>query len=471
MKKNLNIFSVNLIIISSILLSGCNIADNSQAQNDQTETHKELISGISQNEDSTITKSGSYTFSGKINPITINASKQDDIEIILNNVEITSNTQSPIYVQEAKNVTIILAKNSINKITDNRTKEEDIEDFPNAAIYSMSDLKIKGESGSKLIAIGNLNDGITSKDDLRLKEVNIEVEAKDDGIRGKDSLKISEANLNIISGGDGLKSDNAADVEKGVITIEESKIKISAGDDGIDAVQKIEFLSGETNIIKSYEGVEALNIAIYDGTLNIKSEDDGINVAETSDDQKESFFTFNKKGGGHEVVDGIVEIVGGITTINANGDGFDSNGNAKMTGGTLIINGPTANNNGPIDINGSFEISGGTLMAIGSSGMAETPSENSSQYSLQINFENSQAAGTEIIIKNNEEKELGKLISEKEFQSITFSSPDLKQNETYSILINKEIHSSIKLVDKVTIEGSQFKQGPGMRGGRRGERQ
>lgn len=159
---------------------------------------------------------------------------------------------------------------------------------------------------------------------------------------------------------------------------------------------------------------------------------------------------------------------GGAITINANGDGFDSNGNAKMSGGTLIVQGPTKDNNGPIDVNGEFEISGGRLIAIGSSGMAETPSENSSQNSLQVNFETAQSAGTEIIIQDASGKELGKLVSEKTFGSITFSSPDLEINQTYSLWINGEKYTDLTLSKSVTIEGAEFKRGPG--GGGRGMR-
>jgi hypothetical protein len=420
-----------------------------------------------QDQDTSITKAGSYTFSGTIDPITVHVSKEEEVEIILDGVSITSSTNAPIYIQEAKDVQITLAKDSTNTIIDNRTNEEDSDDFPNAAIYSMSDLKIKGESKSSLIVEGNLNDGISSKDDLKIKEASITVSAKDDGIRGKDSLEISEGILEVTAGGDGLKSDNATDTEKGIITLEENEIAISAGDDGIDAVQKIEFLSGKTTIAKSYEGVEAMNIIIHDGILNITSSDDGINIAETKDDET-SAQNFGRGGrGGEQVIDGMVEILGGMVIINAEGDGFDSNGNAKMTGGTLIVQGPVKDNNGPIDVNGEFEISGGNLFAIGSSGMAETPSESSTQNSLQINFETSQAAGTEIIIQDASEKELGKLVSEKTFQSITFSSQELIQGETYSLLLNGKKYLETTLSGSVTIEGAEFKRGPGGRGGMR----
>ena len=48
-------------------------------------------------------------------------------------------------------------------------------------------------------------------------------------------------------------------------------------------------------------------------------------------------------------------------------------GSITMTGGDVTVNGPVNGGNGAIDFAGTFDISGGTLLAIGSSGMAECP--------------------------------------------------------------------------------------------------
>ena len=41
-----------------------------------------------------------------------------------------------------------------------------------------------------------------------------------------------------------------------------------------------------------------------------------------------------------------------------------------MTNGTVVVSGPTANNNGPLDYDGVFEMKGGLVVAAESSGMA-----------------------------------------------------------------------------------------------------
>lgn len=57
------------------------------------------------------------------------------------------------------------------------------------------------------------------------------------------------------------------------------------------------------------------------------------------------------------------------------------------------MNGPTMNGNGALDYDGTFEQSGGLLIAAGSSGMAQAPSESSSQQSMLMTFPNTLKAG------------------------------------------------------------------------------
>ena len=81
------------------------------------------------------------------------------------------------------------------------------------AIYSCDDLKIKG-TGS-LTVNGNCEDAVVCKNDLKIYNGNITINAVDDGVRGKDSVTIGNAadtdfstlNLTVKSTqGDGIKS-------------------------------------------------------------------------------------------------------------------------------------------------------------------------------------------------------------------------------------------------------------------------
>ena len=59
--------------------------------------------------------------------------------------------------------------------------------------------------------------------------------------------------------------------------------------------------------------------------------------------------------------------------VEADGDGIDINGAIEMTGGVVVVNGPTEQMNGALDHDASFNMTGGTIVATGSSGMAMAP--------------------------------------------------------------------------------------------------
>jgi hypothetical protein len=103
-----------------------------------------------------------------------------------------------------------------------------------------------------------------------------------------------------------------------------------------------------------------------------------------------------------------------------------------MTGGTVIVNGPTSNWNGALD-HVSFKMTGGFLVAVGSSGMAEAPGTSSTQYSVLVNFNFARQAGTIIHIRTNTGTEILTFKPTKRYQSIVFSSSALAKGTTYDI--------------------------------------
>ena len=66
-----------------------------------------------------------------------------------------------------------------------------------------------------------------------------------------------------------------------------------------------------------------------------------------------------------------IKITGGKVTVDASGDGLDSNSNLIIEGGEIYVNGPTNDGNGALDYDGTATISGGTFVAVGSSGMVQ----------------------------------------------------------------------------------------------------
>lgn len=252
------------------------------------------------------------------------------------------------------------------------------------------------------------------------------------------STKGIKAGVNIIidSGTFSINSADDAIHSNGGITINNGVFAIASGDDGIHADYDLTINDGDINISKSYEGIESAegDITINKGTIHLISSDDGLNLAGGGDNMRGPGMW---GGPGSTTSSGsyTIFINGGYIYVNANGDGIDANGSVEMTTGTVIVNGPTNNGNGALDYDSSFKLTGGFLVAVGSSGMAQSPGTSSTQYSVLVNFSSSKQAGTLVNIQTADGKSVLTFKPEKIFQSVVFSSSELEKGTTYNFYL------------------------------------
>lgn len=491
----------------------------------------------------TITQSGIYKLSGTLEGNIIVEAKDCNVEIILNGVEINSSNGPAIYVKKANIVLITLEDSSKNTLVDSSNYTVDEEEEPNGTIFSKSDLILEGTGSLEIEA--NYEDGIVSKDLLKINSGTYKITSIGDGIRGKDAVIIKDANITINSECDGIKSTNTSDTNLGYILIENGTFDItstqdalqaetniviqdgtftiktgggsqnaktndswgywggnsytdsdtesakgiksgssisitggtfdlntsddsihsngnvaisggnytiSSGDDGIHADNVLTIENGTTTISKSYEGLEGTEIYIKGGNISINASDDGINAAGENDTESNEQMMGPRRDNFSSST-GTLYISGGNLYINADGDGLDSNGNTEMTGGYVVVEGPTNAGNGALDYDGTFNISGGTLLAIGSTGMDESPSSSSTQYILHFNV-SSKNAGSNIIIEDENGNEIMNYTSSKQYSSIVISTPDIKNNATYTLSIDNTKITDVTTTSIITKYGS-----------------
>ena len=273
-----------------------------------------------------------------------------------------------------------------------------------------------------------------------------------------DSAKGIKASSGIVTLSGGTFNIDAADDaihSNGNIQIDGGTFIIATGDDGYHADGEIVINSGTIDITASYEGIEGATITINGGDIHTVSSDDGINVAGGTDNDTTMFgvsasmtsfpenddhFTRPTNPGFPGRPDNFIDsgdyhlyINDGTIVINADGDGIDSNGTIEMNGGLVIVNGPTNNGNGALDYDQSFAMNGGTLVAVGSSGMAQAPSIDSALNALLVNFRSSLSADTVIHIQDSLGENLMTFAPSKSYQSIVYASPNLITGETYSL--------------------------------------
>ena len=422
--------------------------------------------------DVTIDAPGTYRLHGTISDggLVVESDADGTVWLILDGVDISSSTGAAITIADADKTVIWLAEGSHNTLSDaaEYVFPDASTDEPNAALYSTDDLTIAG-TGS-LTVEGNYNDGITSKDGLVIAGGDIAVTAVDDGIRGKEYLVVDGGTVDVVAQGDALKSDEAEDASLGFISITGGSLDLTAGsdaveaetavlvsggdltlsadDDGIHSEAWLEISGGSIDITGSYEGLEGTQIVISGGTTSVVAEDDGLNVSDGNGSggpvagepaDEPGALRGQRPGPGGPVetpIEGLfVEVSGGTLVIDADGDGFESNGVASMSGGTIVINGPTTSREGAIDVNGEFLVSGGTLLAAGSVGMVETPSASSEQATLDLQFDGAVPAGTVIHIVADDGTAVVTYQAQKAVQSLVLSTPDLVAGETYEVLL------------------------------------
>ena len=183
----------------------------------------------------TITDPGTYILTGTLEngQIIVNTDKANKVRLVLDNVSVTCADGSAIYVMSADKVLLHLPEGTTNTFTDGKKyKNTDMK----ACIYSEDDLSING-SGD-LVVYGNHNNGIATKNDLRISGGNITVKAFNNALKGNDSVAISGGNITITGCEDGIKTDST-DLGEGYVNISGGTFNITSNDDGIQASQKV----------------------------------------------------------------------------------------------------------------------------------------------------------------------------------------------------------------------------------------
>ena len=288
------------------------------------------------------------------------------------------------------------------------------------------------------------------------------------GVKAGNLVNISGGTFNINTYDDGIHSNNTVRISGG-------DIDIAAGDDGVHGDSYLYITdNADINITKSYEGIEAAKIYVQGGKTYIVSTDDGANAA--GDEPTEDAITLSSDdiaefagpggfGGGNQGPNwggedsssyGYLEISGGLLYIEAEGDGFDSNGNGVITGGIVLVNGPTSGGNGVFDVgdnNNTLTITGGIVIGAGTSDMAVTPTATTnSQYYIVASGSSSgggggfgrpgssssssgfstQSAGKAFKLTDSSGNEIVTYVPSKQYSWVLVSTPEMS-NGTYTL--------------------------------------
>ena len=420
-----------------------------------------------------ITAAGTYVVSGELTAgsLTVNAGDADKVQIVLSGASIRNEVGPALNIQQADKVFVTLAAGSQNTLADGASYTlAEGEDEPNAALYSKADLTINGTGA--LTVEGNYRHGVNSKDDLVVTGGTLTVTAKEDGLRGKDCVKVADGSFAITAGGDGVKSNNDEDPTRGFVSIDGGTFAVEAGDEGFQAATYLRLaggdaqikaadhalrsdveaaMSGGTYVVEAggkgmnpetkftmdggtftvagcEEGIEAQEVIVNDGELNITASDDGINaaVAERSDETAEAAVAANASE------DCLIQINGGMVTVDAGGDGLDSNGYVEVNGGVVRASGSAGGGDSALDYEYGAKITGGAVILAGATGMAETFTEGTQPFAM-VAAEG--AAGTNLAVTDEAGTVLVSYTVPKAFQCAVVSAPGLTEGATGKVIV------------------------------------
>ena len=287
-------------------------------------------------------------------------------------------------------------------------------------IQATTALRIDGGIVRVTAGGGHENGAANTAHDFGWGQQSVDSETVGKGLKAGTALMFRGGTVSVDAADDAIHSN-------GSVTVSGGNVTAASGDDGVHADVSVAVDGGCLTVTDSYEALEAATIAINGGDISLTASDDGINASSgtegsTGDPRGQNPFASD---------DSLLEIHGGNLTVDASGDGLDSNGTIRMDGGEVWVCGPSSSGNGTLDFGAAFEITGGTLIGVGSLGMAETPTSNT-QHSIVWNGCALQSGDT-FAVTAEDGTVIASMTSARQAQWAYVTSPLLEEGGTYTV--------------------------------------
>lgn len=427
------------------------------------------------------------------------------VRIVLAGVRIENEAAPAISVESAEQCVITLAEGTSNVVVSGASVEDEADaalySTADLALNGTGALDVSAPYGKGIhstdglvvtggtYAVAAADDGLSGKDCVKIAEGDLTIEAGADGIKssndedeGRGFVSIDGGTLSIDAADDGIQAARYVRLGGGSVSVTAeddgihsdgdvalagSTLTISAGDDGVHGEYVLEVAAGRNDVDRSEEGLEAQAIYVHGGETAVTSSDDGLNASTPEAEKDGSSRTaaydpaspsdaeeIHLGGGGMPSAGGfpngmedsdascLIDISGGFLYVNAAGDGLDSNGNLSIGGGTTVVSGPEDGGNGALDysLEGTYE--GGTVLAVGSSGMAQGFSGASGAWAAaDVDGD----AGDAVSLVDAEGNVLASLVSDKAFQSVIVASDKLHEGSEARIVVGGEASGASSL--------------------------